>query len=150
MENMFNEKETPVVEESVISAPAVEKAPEEVEAPAVVEDKTPEPVVEKKADDVIEAPSYVAPVEEVEALAPVANGVIGTGKVVKTAKKAAPAKAPKPNTVAVRSTKNVSWLGVGKITKGINIVSEKEAEQWLTRDHVTKVTPEEVAKEFGK
>lgn len=150
MENIFNEEETPVVEESVISAPAVEEAPEVVEAPAVVEETAPEPVVEEKADDVIGAPSYAAPVEEVAALAPVANGVIGTGKVVKTAKKAAEPKAPKQNTVALRSSKNVTWMGVGKITKGINIVSEKEAEQWLTRDHVTKVTPEEVAKEFGK
>ncbi len=150
MENNFNNEETPVVEESVIEAPAVEEAPVVVEEPAVVEEPTPEPVVEEKAEDVIKAPAYSAPVEEVQALAPVADGVIGAGKAVKTAKKASAPKPPKDKTVALRSTKNVTWIGVGKVLKGINIVSEKEAEQWITRDHVTKLEPEEVAKEFGK
>lgn len=62
-------------------------------------------------------------------------------KVVKTKKEV--------DKVALHSTRNVSWPGVGKISKGYNIVSSTAAESWLTRDHVRSATPEEVAREFG-
>jgi len=52
--------------------------------------------------------------------------------------------------VAVHSTKNVVWPGVGKVEKGYNIVSEEAAEKWLQRSHIRKVAPEELAQEFGK
>jgi len=144
MENNFNNQETPKVEEPAI------KAPEVVVEAAVVVEETPAPVVEEKVEDVIKAPAYSAPVEQVPALAPVANGVIGTGTADKPVKKVLTPKPAKEDTVAIKSTKNVTWLGVGKVSKGINIVSKAEAAEWLTRDHVTKVEPEEVAKEFGK
>lgn len=59
---------------------------------------------------------------------------------------------PKSKTedVAVHSTRNVSWLGVGKLIKGYNIVSKDSSEKWLTRDHVRLATPEEVASEYNK
>jgi len=144
MENNFNNQETSKVEEPAI------KAPEIVAEAAVVVEEAPAPVAEEKFEDVIKAPAYSAPVEQVPALAPVANGVIGTGTADKPAKKVSTPKPEKEDRVAIKSTKNVSWLGVGKISKGINIVSKAEAAEWLTRDHVTKVEPEEVAKEFGK
>jgi hypothetical protein len=56
---------------------------------------------------------------------------------------------PKKATVAIYSDRNVSWIGVGKISKGYNIVTPEQAEQWLTRRHVREATPEEVASEFG-
>jgi len=60
----------------------------------------------------------------------------------------APAKADK-ETVAIYSTKNVNWEGVGKLEKGYNIVGKKAADQWLTRGHTRIATPEEVAREYG-
>jgi hypothetical protein len=52
-------------------------------------------------------------------------------------------------TVAIHSTKNVIWEGVGKVEKGYNIVKKAEADKWLTRNHVRLATPEEVAREYG-
>lgn len=51
--------------------------------------------------------------------------------------------------VAIYSSRNVSWQGVGKVSKGYNIMTKDKAEQWLTRDHTRIATPEEVAKEYG-
>ena len=82
-------------------------------------------------------------------------GDLETGAIGVTAKaptkKAAVSKPKKKNaTVAVFSSKNVVWDGVGKVDKGYNIVTEQEAERWLTRNHVRLATPEEVAREYGK
>jgi hypothetical protein len=63
---------------------------------------------------------------------------------------AAQAPKAKAEKVAIFSDRNVTWGGVGKVYRGYNIVTEKEAEQWLTRNHVRMATPEEVAREFGK
>jgi len=52
-------------------------------------------------------------------------------------------------TVAIHSTKNVNWGGVGKVVKGYNIVSKEQADQWLTRKHIRLATPEEIAQEYG-
>lgn len=51
--------------------------------------------------------------------------------------------------VAIRSTKNIYWEGFGKISKGINIVSKKNAEHWLKQNYCTELTPEEVAMAYG-
>jgi hypothetical protein len=56
----------------------------------------------------------------------------------------------KTASVAIHSTRNVVWTGVGKVEKGYNIVSEAASERWLTRNHIRVVTPEELAREFGK
>jgi hypothetical protein len=63
-------------------------------------------------------------------------------------------KVDKPSTtketekVAIFSTKNVSWAGVGRIGKGYNIVTRSDANKWLTREHVREATPEEIAESF--
>jgi hypothetical protein len=51
--------------------------------------------------------------------------------------------------VALFSTKNMSWQGVGKIHIGYNIVSKEASQKWLAYSHVRLATPEEVAREFS-
>lgn len=65
-------------------------------------------------------------------------------KQTKTVKK------EKAETVAVFSSKNVTWSGVGKVYRGYNIVEKEAADKWLTRDHIRLATPEEIKEEFGK
>jgi hypothetical protein len=66
-----------------------------------------------------------------------------------------PTKTPKVDkksaekTVALLSTRSVSWNGVGKVEVGYNIVTEEQAEKWLTRNHITVATPSDVAKGYG-
>lgn len=76
------------------------------------------------------------------------EGAIGSASADRSKKPSAKA-GPKKATVAIYSDRNVSWVGVGKISKGYNIVTPEQAEQWLTRNHVREATPEEVASEFG-
>jgi phage I-like protein len=64
-------------------------------------------------------------------------------KAAKTEKKSA------EKTVALLSTRNVNWNGVGSVQVGYNIVTEEQAEKWLTRNHITLATPEDVAKGYG-
>jgi len=102
------------------------------------------------AEVVVEAPAYQAP-EEVQALGSVAEGVIGATTAPKAPEKIKTPKARnEEETVAVKSTKNVSWPGVGKVYVGINIVPKSAADKWVTRSHISLPTPEEVAREFGK
>jgi hypothetical protein len=78
------------------------------------------------------------------------NGAIGSAGAER---KDRPAPQPEKATVekvAIHSTRNVSWMGVGKVLKGYNIVSKESADKWLTRDHVRLATPEEVASEYNK
>lgn len=133
-------------------AEAVEEKVEELLAP-IVEEAKPEPAAEPeptKAEEVITMQGYGAS-DEVNAMGVVNNGAIGSTKTKPVAKKVAPKKAaPKPETVAVYSEKNVTWNGVGKVYRGYNIVDKAAADKWLTRSHIRLATPEEVAKEFGK
>lgn len=78
------------------------------------------------------------------------NGAIGSGSADRPAKQVKQKAAPKEDTVAIHSTRNVTWNEVGKVYRGYNIVSKSAAEKWLTRDHIRSATPEEVAREFGK
>jgi hypothetical protein len=144
---MENINEDLIVEETTFEAPVAEE--HAVEAPAV-EHVEETPVVEEAAQAVVEAPAYQAP-EEVQALGSVAEGVIGATTASKSpAKKKAAKSAEKVETVAIHSTKNVTWSEVGKVYRGYNIVEKDAAEKWLTRSHIRTATPEEVAKEFGK
>jgi hypothetical protein len=88
--------------------------------------------------------------EMVSGITSVSDGVIGTGVVRRQPKvqKLIPEKIEEK--VAVYSTKNVSWPGIGKVQKGYNIVTKEQAEKWLSRNHVRTATPEEVAQEFGQ
>jgi hypothetical protein len=128
----------PVIEEPVHVEPVVEEAP--VEEPKPIEVEAPA--------DVIHAPAYPSQ-PEVQALGNV-NGAIGATTAPVAKKPVGKKPAENKETVALRSTKNVTWSGVGKVYTGINIVEKDAAEKWLTRSHITIATPEEVAKEFGK
>tara|TARA_B110000503_G_scaffold1165_2_gene1524 strand:+ start:3532 stop:3993 length:462 start_codon:yes stop_codon:yes gene_type:complete len=92
------------------------------------------------------------PVPTVPALTPVADGVIGSGATKKATKKSA-AKAASTNPVeekvGVYSTRNVTWVGVGKVLQGLNIVTKSQAEKWLTRDHTRLADPKQVAEDHG-
>jgi hypothetical protein len=77
------------------------------------------------------------------------NDVIGSNSIRKTDTGNTP-EAEEKETVAIYSTKNVSWPGVGKVLKGYNIVTKTNSEKWLQRTHVRTATPEEVARSFGK
>jgi hypothetical protein len=77
------------------------------------------------------------------------DNVIGSGSADKK-EAAKPSLANEKETVAVYSTKNVTWSGVGQVFKGYNIVTKQAAEKWATRGHIRIATPEEVARDFGK
>lgn len=77
-----------------------------------------------------------------------AIGVTKTSKPKSTTKLAEPKKEKEP-TVAIYSSKNVIWEGVGKVSKGYNIVTKAASSKWLTRGHIREATPEEVAREYG-
>ena len=143
MENNNNNQPDPALDEAAAEAERASLAAHEAALAAA------NSVVEV-AEVVVEAPAYQAP-EEVQALGSVAEGVIGATTAPKAPEKI---KTPKTKneeeTVAVKSTKNVSWPGVGKVYVGINIVPKSAADKWVTRSHISLPTPEEVAKEFGK
>jgi hypothetical protein len=143
--------ETPVVEEPVVEAQVVEEHVEEhVVYEPVVENYAETPIEEEAAQAVVEAPAYQAP-EEVQALGAVEEGVIGATTAPKAPERKRSAKAAEvKETVALFSTKNVTWSEVGKVYRGYNIVEKNAAEKWLTRSHIRTATPEEVAREFGK
>lgn len=146
-EETNNENTEAELTPEVIAEPTkVEEVAQEIEV--VVE----QPKIEeapKAEPEVIAAPEPVADTKP--GLGFVGNGAMGSTNVPKSSKKAAAAAAEaKAETVAVHSTKNVTWNGVGKVYRGYNIVSKSASIEWLKRDHVRLATPEEVAKEFGK
>ncbi len=77
------------------------------------------------------------------------ENVIGSASAEKK-EIAKPQLAKEKDAVAVHSTRNVTWSGVGKVYRGYNIVTKEASEKWLTRDHIRIATPEEVARDFGK
>lgn len=159
-------EETPVVPavleegEPVVPAEKVEEFKALVEEVVEKTEEVSEPVVEETKPVEAEEPKNVIssgsqrsgqPAAEVAGITAVANGVIGTGKVAPKPKPVAKKQeAAKEEKVAVYSTRNVTWNGVGKLYRGYNIVSKAAADKWLGRDHVRLATPEEVAREFGK
>lgn len=114
--------------------------------------KVEENIIEDVQENLISSPE---PVEDtVPALSPVADGVMGSTKVKKTPTTKKPvaklADAADAKTVALYSTRNVVWQGVGKVQTGYNIVTKDQAEKWAARDHIRLVDPTEVAQELGK
>jgi hypothetical protein len=114
---------------------------EEEEFLALLEEEAAE-LAAKTDEDVLETVS-----EEVEEPAVVKEEVLEVKD--KPAKTPKVEKKPTEKTVALLSTRNVSWNGVGKVEIGYNIVTEEQAEKWLTRNHITVATPEDVAKGYG-
>jgi hypothetical protein len=142
-ENTNNEKtvvdaevSTPVVEEPKAAKPE----PVKVEEPKIEEAPAAEP-------EVVVAPE--APVEK-PGIGIVGDGAMGVTTVKEKPKREPIAKpvASKEDTVAIYSSRNVNWQGVGKVVTGYNIVSKAAADQWATRDHIRIATPQEVAGEF--
>ena len=128
---VINHDIAPVVEEPVLENPPVSEP-------------------EQPAENTITTPSYARVSEEVQTLGSVGDGAIGATTAVKEPKKATPAKSKnKKETVALFSSKNVTWNGVGKVYRGYNIVTKEEADKWLTREHIRVATPEEVARAYG-
>lgn len=83
--------------------------------------------------------------DEEAVLAPVEDGVIGSSTRKKEPKPAATKAAAKKNgTVAVFSSRNISWTGVGRIKKGYNFVEADEAEKWATLSGVRLADPSEI------
>ncbi len=147
MENINN---NPVTEEAVVEAPVVEApaAPVVEEAPV---DAPKEEVPAAPVQEVVNTPEPESKPEQVQALGAVSNGVMGTTSVAKPEPRSY--ERPKPQDseekVAIYSSKNVAWQGVGKVSRGYNIVTKEIADQWLTRAHVRLATPDEVKKAFG-
>ena len=86
-----------------------------------------------------------------EAIGSIPSGAIGIKKAEDIFKKTKDVEIVKvkPETVAIHSTRNVSWPEIGKVLRGYNIVEKDVADKWLTREHIRLATPEEVAREFG-
>lgn len=139
------------VEEFKAVVEEVLQASEEIAEEPVAEEA---PKVEEAVEDtkVISSASQnkAKPSDVVAGLTGVANGVIGTGAVKRKPSSKKQNEEAKPEKVAVHSTKNVSWPGVGKVYRGYNIVTKDQADKWLTRGHIRLATPEEVAQEFGR
>ena len=112
------------------------------------EDVLVDPTTDLSKEDVITSPE---PVENtVPALSPIKDGVLGSATVKKPVAKKKADDTLKVKKVAVHSTRNMSWTGVGKVYRGYNIVTNEQAEKWLTKPNLRMATPEEVAQEFGK
>ena len=54
----------------------------------------------------------------------------------------------KKQKVALYSSRNVFWEGVGEVQRGYNFVTPEQAERWATRIHIRVATPEEIKEVF--
>lgn len=141
-----------VVEEVELAAP-VEETVELVEEPVLPSEPVEElkPVEAEEPKNVISSGSQrSSQPAEVAGITSVENGVIGTGKVKTKPKAEKVASKKTDDRVAIYSTKNVAWNGVGKVNKGYNVVSKDVAAKWLEKSYIRVASPEELAKEFGK
>jgi hypothetical protein len=90
-------------------------------------------------------------VKEKQAIGSVGDGIFGTVTVSSEDLSETQEKKLKPqkDLVAIYSSKNIYWSGVGKVLKGYNIVEKHNAEKWLIKPGIRNATPNEVAKEYG-
>lgn len=151
VENLNDESKTDKVEKEEVVVDEVTTS-KDVAEPVSVNDNTSATKEETKSENVIASGTGVAKPTEKPALAPVEDGVIGSGKapVKKSAEpKASASTAKKVEKVALFANRNVVWQGVGKIVKGYNLVDAAAAEKWLTLDGIRKVNPQEVKTALG-
>lgn len=101
-------------------------------------------------DNIVGTPRYPARQSEPQDLGSINNGTIGTGAKKKIEKKEnfINRSSEQKEKVALYSSKNLSWTGVGKLIKGYNILNKDAAEKWLTKSGVRIATPEEIKKEY--
>jgi hypothetical protein len=59
-------------------------------------------------------------------------------------------KEDKTEKVALYSTRNIHWNGLGNLSVGYNIVSKEASEQMITHKCVRIASPQEVASYYGK
>jgi hypothetical protein len=80
------------------------------------------------------------------------DGIVGSHAADSALKrKVAPVeKEDKREKIALWSSKNVRWTGIGELSKGYNIVTKEAAEKWLAKEGIREATPEEVATYYGK
>ena len=102
-----------------------------------------------KDKNIIASPEPKQAAKKVTTAKTLPDDIIGSNVPTTASKKTTTSGQNRKVTVAIHSTKNVVWEGVGKVEKGYNIVSKAEADKWLTRSHVRLATPEEVAREYG-
>jgi hypothetical protein len=57
---------------------------------------------------------------------------------------------PKEEKIALYSTRNIHWNGLGSLAVGYNIVSKEASEKMITHKAVRIASPEEVASYYGK
>jgi hypothetical protein len=146
-----DEKAEEILEELVEDAPEVpetkvEEVAEELGITATIAEDT--TTVEE--NNVIGSTEKVTKTEPKSSVVSLKSGAIGSGSADRPVKQPKKKPEPKEETVAIHSTRNVTWNEVGKVYRGYNIVSKSAADKWLTRDHTRLATPEEVAREFGK
>ncbi len=106
--------EAPVIEEPVVEAPMPETKVEEVAVENNIEASVSEAV--ESTDAITTSDFGRSSNDTVQAVGSIVNGVIGVTATPRPVKKSGSAASKKPEkTVALYSTKNVSWSGVGKI-----------------------------------
>lgn len=106
------------------------------------ETKTSENLV-GSADKTLTMPTLDATVGAVIGTATVDPKSVPAEETPKATKKKVEGK-PTDEKVAVFSTGNKFWYGVGRLANGYNIISKAEADQWLTDSEVRLASPEEV------
>lgn len=85
-----------------------------------------------------------------QALGQIADGVMGVGISDDEPKVSSKTQKKNAKKVAVYSSKNLFWSEVGRLLKGYNIVTEEQAEKWLTNKNTRMATPEEVAGAYSR
>jgi hypothetical protein len=78
----------------------------------------------------------------------VVNGAIGSPGAQRQDTPKIVAEPKKKETVAVYSSRNVMWEGVGEVKRGYNFLTPVQAEKWLTRVHTRLATPQEIKEAF--
>jgi len=78
----------------------------------------------------------------------VINDTIGASISEEPKKEEVKKQEPKKQKVALYSTRNVFWEGVGEVQRGYNFVTPEQAEKWVTRIHIRVATPEEIKEVF--
>ena len=118
--------------------------------------KAAKPKTEQQEENLITAASKrQTPKTHKDVIGQTENGAIGVAQQEIKPKQVASKQAKKPakkteDKVAIYSERNMSWTEVGKVYRGYNIVTQAQADKWLTRKQCRLATPEEVAQEFGK
>jgi hypothetical protein len=87
--------------------------------------------------------------KDIAAIALISGGVIGVGTASAKPKVKVKKEETKLTTVAIFSSRNINWQGVGSIVKGYNFVSEEASNTWLTRSAVRIASPDEIKANLG-